>query len=258
VKSHFVILIILVSSMVANAGEQPTLQESITTALITATNDVDDNVRFAAYSALKELPKSDAVVEAFRRGLKDDNTDVRVLALSRLVDHEGPTDEVLSRLMRALDEEELSGTAVKLLIQLGEPAVPRLIDAIENEKPSVKVIAADILGKIRLVKHRDKAVASVTSLLKDKDPQIRIAAIGTLKRIATAEFGTVDERALRIARQFVDRIDSNHDGVLTKEEWETSSLQGRLPDADKDQDGRVTAEEVARSLRLLRRPARRD
>lgn len=252
---HFLILVFLAASMVADGGDQPTLQESITTALITATEDADGKVRLAAYSALKELPESDAAVEAFRCGLDDDNTEVRVLALSKLVEYEGPTDLVLSRLMRALDDEELSGTARYLLTNIGEPAVPRLIDAMESDRPIMKAIAVDILGKARLGKHRDKAVATVTSLLKDKDPRIRIIAIGTLKRIATAEFGAVDQRELQTARRLVARFDSSGDGVLSEEEWNATSLSDRIRDVDRDEDGRITATELARAMR---RPSSRN
>jgi Ca2+-binding EF-hand superfamily protein len=122
----------------------------------------------------------------------------------------------------------------------------------------VKAIAVEILGSARLGKHRDTAVAATISMLKDADPQLRIAAIGTLRRIASAAFGTVDERTMQFARRIFSRNDANNDGFLTEEEWKTTSFGASLSDVDSDQDGRITVEEIARSLRSLRRSSSQD
>ena len=140
-NSHFVVLTFLLSSTLVVADETSELQESITTALVSATNDPDGDVRFAAFSALKDQPRSNVIVRAFRRGLEDDHTNVRLLAWTKLVDYEGPTDEVLKRLISVIGQRDLAPTARKLLIEIGEPAASPLFESLTSGKTQEKLIA---------------------------------------------------------------------------------------------------------------------
>ncbi len=121
------------------------------------------------------------VVDAFRRGLDDDYTKVRLLALSKLVEYEGPTEEVVERLVSAIEEGErdLASGAIKLVKEIGEPAAPRLIEALMSDEKDIKLRAAGVLGDFRLGKHRKEVVSSVTALLEDENRDVRIAAIST-------------------------------------------------------------------------------
>jgi hypothetical protein len=248
-NAHFVVIIFLLSSTLVVADENSEfsdiseLQESITTALISATNDPDGDVRFAAFSALKDQPRADAIVQAFRRGLDDDNPNVRQLALTKLVDYEGPTDEVLKRLISAIVQPELVGTASRLLTKIGEPAAPRLLEALKSDKASEKLAVVDILGNLPLGKHRKEAVTEVTTVLKDEDRDVRIGAIDALKRMAASQFGKLDAQYLKSVVGIIARYDANKDGILTENEW--SRMRSDVSSADQDKDGRLTPQELA-------------
>ena len=246
-NAHFAVIIFLLSSTLVVADENSEfseLQESITTALISATNDPDGDVRFAAFSALKDQPRADAIVQAFRRGLEDANPNVRQLALTKLVDYEGPTDEVLERLISAISLPELAGTASQLLTRIGEPAVPRLLKAMKSDETSEKMIVVGILGQLDLGTHRKETVTEVTAVLHDEDRDVRIGAIDALKRMAASQFGKVNAIYLKYAVGIIAKYDANKDGVLTDDEW--SKMNQDVSSADQDKDGRLTPQEFAK------------
>ena len=111
-------IVILLSCTFAFADEDTELQETITAALISATGDEDENVRLAAYVALKDQPRTDATSEVFRRGLNDDSKRVQLVALTKLVEEEGATEENLDRLIAAIGDPHISNEAIRLLIEL--------------------------------------------------------------------------------------------------------------------------------------------
>lgn len=234
----------LLCSALPVSDESPDdLQKAITKALISATQDADNEVRFAAFSALKDEPRSAEIVDVFRRGLKDGNPNIRALALSKLVDYEGATDEVLDQLIAAIGKPALKSVARSKLVKIGAPAAPRLIGALEVDK--TRLIAVEILGRFDLGKCRNEAVAKLTNLLQDDDRKVRIATIDTLKRIATP-LSRIDARYLRYAVGYIARYDTNKDGVLTEDEWSKMGQNPKL--ADQDRDGRITAKELAEYL----------
>ena len=202
-------LILMLMPFVGLADEDSELQESITTALISATEDTDEQVRYAAFAALKDQPQSDAIVATFRRGLNDNYLNTRVLALSKLVDFEGPTDKVLERLISAIEEDtELAPSARNLLAEIGEPAVPRVIKALDSKKVKVRLTVAEMLGSIRLGTHQRKAVSHLTTLLEDENRNVRITAINALKSIAVAESQRISstDRYLQYAVAFIREV----------------------------------------------------
>jgi hypothetical protein len=242
IVSGTVVLTFLVADTVIVADEQSELNTSITTALIDATRDADEDVRRTAFSELESHPKSNAIIEVFRRGLEDENHSVRRMALSKLVELEGATDENLRRLVSSLGDPALQLTAQQHLLKIGEPAVPLLIEAIQRD--GTKSSAAYVLGRVRFRKHRREVIASLTKLLKDEKSDIRIAAIKALGRIAKTEFGEVDERYVRYYRGQIAKYDKNGDGVLTEDEW--SKMTNDPSSADRNSDGRITPEELTR------------
>jgi len=247
----FVVSAILLSSTLLVADENSELQKSITTALISATKDADDGVRIAAFSALSDQPRSVEVVSAFRHGLEDGNTNVRLLALSKLVDYEEAMDEVMDQLIAAIGKPEvapqLAGGARKLLIKIGAPAAPRLMKSLKSDK--TKLSAIDILGRIHLGKFRSEAVTNLTKLLKDEDPKVRIAVIGALKKLATTQIRAADARYAKYVKYavgYITRYDTNKDGVLTVDEWR--KMRDDPGSADQNKDGRITPMEMARYM----------
>ena len=135
------------------AGEQSQMAD-IAEALLGATTDAEGDVRLTAFIELESQPRSDAIVEAFRRGLDDESPQIRQLALSKFVEFEGTTEEVMQRLITSLADPQLVNVAQKLLFQIGEPAVPPLLSALERDelKPSV----AQILAQIKLGTRRKR------------------------------------------------------------------------------------------------------
>jgi hypothetical protein len=245
---RFVIAVSLLSCTSNIAGQETAVQQSVTAALVSLTKEADEEVRLAAFHALKDLPRSEEVEDAFRRALDDENADVRLLALSDALNRQGPTDDVLDRLVRAIEDEKLSNFAYNSLIAIGEPAIPRLIGQIEDSNMKVMGSATSILGSAYLGEHRERSVACLTGLLKNKDmrPDIRVNAIGSLRSIATAD-PDKDHPFLRVfAAMLVRRYDANSDGVLSEQEWSLDDNSKKYAGADKDGDGRITAEEIAR------------
>jgi len=240
--AFFIVPACLLCSALPVSDESPDVQKVITKALISATQDADNEVRFAAFSALQDLPRSAAIVDVFRRGLKDGSPNIRALALSKLVDYEGATDEVLDQLIAAIGKPELKDVASSKLVKIGAPAAARLIKALEVDK--TKLVAIDILGRLDLGKCRNEAAAKLTKLLRDDDRKVRIAAIHTLKRIAMPHRGFA--KYLRYAVEYIAQYDTNKDGVLTEDEWSKMARNPKL--ADQDGNGRITAMEFAEYL----------
>ncbi len=255
--TYSAVIILMLSSALAFADETAELsewselRESITIALVSATNDPDGEVRFAAFSALQDQPRSDAIVQAFRRGLDDDKANVRQLALTKLVDYEGATEEVLERLISAINQRDLSATASSLLRRIGEPAVPHLLESLKSEKAGEKLTVIGILQTIQLGKHRQEAVTEVTAALQDPDREVRLAAIYALKgmanpprQVVTTRSGNVIEPKYRkYAVALIAKYDTNRDGMLTEDEW--SQMNVDRSSADQDNDGRITPTEFA-------------
>jgi hypothetical protein len=218
------------------------------TALVSVTKEADDEVRLAAFHALKDLPRSEEVEDAFRYALDDKNADVRLLALSDALNRQGPTDDVLDRLVRAIEDDKLRNFAYNSLIAIGEPAVPRLIGQIEDKNTKVIGMATDILGSAYLGEHQELAVACLTALLKKEDisPHIRVTAIGSLKSIATADPDKEHPFVRSFASMIIRKYDTNNDGVLSEQECNVDHDSQKYTGADQDGDGRINAEELVR------------
>jgi HEAT repeat protein len=201
-------------------------------------------VRLAAFSALQSHSRSVAILEAFRRGLQDENYDIRRLAFSKLVEFEGATDEMLRQLISAISDPKLQDTARRLLISIGEPAIPPLLEAIKRDE--TKSVAAELLSHIPPGEHRTKVIANMIALLKDENREVRIVAIRALERIgkSTSGFGDVGSQYLRYFEKVLNKYDDNEDGVLTREEWSKMARDPAL--ADQDKDGHITLEEYVR------------
>ena len=227
----------------------------IISALFEVTVDADADVRYAAFNALKDQPRSDRLVELFWRGLEDERLQIRTLSLDKIVDFEGPKDRVLERLVLLMNKRgtgedlALARQARSRLISLGAPAIPYLIDAIKKNEMSFYALSA--LGTVPLGKHRETVITLLTELLKSENKEVRLAAVQALQSVmvteakANAQARTrAEDPYLRYYGKLLQKYDSNSDGSLTKDEWSKMSKDPAA--ADTDQDGKITVAELAK------------
>lgn len=238
------LLALLLSARGVLGADEDSDLDAATKALIEVTGDSDVEVRRLAFTILAKAKRTDAIVEAFRRGLEDDDVNVRQVALSGLIEFEGATDEVLTLLVSRLNDPVEVNAARQHLVNAGEAAVPYLIDAMKQDEMTVKAI--ELLGRTKLGAERATAVSALTAALKDKRRTVRLEATRALGGIMEAErrWQQVDARYMKYFGALVEKFDKNADGSLTEDEWATMSKNPLA--ADVNRDGRITVEEYAR------------
>ncbi|HUG71213.1 MAG TPA: hypothetical protein VMM76_25915 [Pirellulaceae bacterium] len=235
----------------------------IVSALMDVAADADWEVRYAAYEALKSQPRSEQLLELFWRGLEDENLRIRRLSLDKIVELEGPTDKVLTRLI-SLQENRMKGIPGDLmaqavqshLIHIGAPALPYLLEAIKRDEVDHDTVSA--LGQIPLGEYQTNVTTQLTALLKSDNKDVRLAAVRSLQNImlaepkrtadavasAEAKAQGLDPRYLSYYTKLLQKYDSNSDGSLTEDEW--SKMSRNPAAADTDQDGKITVIEYAK------------
>jgi len=226
--------------------EDSEVETDVVQALIEATRDSDVRVKVTAFRALQPLPKSDALLGTFRSGLKDENSLIRQISLTVLVARQGGPEDALSLLIPALSDQALVAIARGKLLEIGEPAVPPLLGAMETE--AARIVVIQLLGDMKLKERRGAVLRALVSAMSDDDKAVRLAAtrsIGKLARVATTR-SQPDERYLRYAQGQINQYDANVDGILTEEEW--SKMRRDPSRADRNADGKITADEFAKWL----------
>jgi hypothetical protein len=96
------------------------------------------------------------------------------------------------------------------LSQIGEPAVPALIQTLSHEQEKVRYHAASVLGRIG--QPANDAVPALTQALDDKEQDVRSAVATALEKIGTAE------------------------AVSALEKWKSTLLASMIPDNKKIQE----------------------
>ena len=141
--------------------------------LCRALYDGDWQVREVAIDALGQIGSPS--VEKLIKLLRD--WDVRkyaIIALGKIRD-----ERVLDPLMQQLRNEEFKEYATSALVEVGQPAVPRLIEALKDKDDNVRKQAVVALGRIKL----PEAVDSLIAMLSDKDWYTRLTAAAALEAI---------------------------------------------------------------------------
>jgi len=141
--------------------------------LCNALRDGDWQVREVAIDALGQI--GSPAVEMLIKLLRD--WDVRkyaIMALGKIRD-----ERVLDPLMAQLRNDEFKDDATNALVELGEPAMERLITALKDKDEMVRKQAVLALGRIR---HSD-AIAPLIGMLADKDWFTRLTAAAALEAI---------------------------------------------------------------------------
>lgn len=138
-----------------------------------ALRDGDWQVREVAIEGLGQI--GSPAVELLIKLLRD--WDVRkyaIAALGKIRD-----ERVLDPLMLQLRNDEFKDDALNALVELGEPALPRLVKALKDKDENVRKQAVKALG---LIKH-PKAIDPLIDMLADSDFYIRVMAAAGLEAI---------------------------------------------------------------------------
>ncbi|MDH5640708.1 MAG: HEAT repeat domain-containing protein [Nitrospira sp.] len=141
--------------------------------LAKALRDGDWQVREVAVDAMGQV--GPPAVELLIKLLRD--WDVRkyaILALGKIRD-----ERVLAPLMLQLRNDEFKDDAINALVELGEPAVSRLVAALRDKDENMRKSAVLALGRIR----SGEAVDPLIEMIGDKDWFIRLTAAAALEAI---------------------------------------------------------------------------
>jgi HEAT repeat protein len=141
--------------------------------LCRALRDGDWQVRDVAIEGLGQI--GSPAVELLIKLLRD--WDVRkyaIAALGKIRD-----ERVLDPLMLQLRNDEFKDDALNALVELGQPALPRLAAALKDRDENVRKQAVKALGLIKDV----EAIDPLISMLADSDYYIRLMAAAGLEAI---------------------------------------------------------------------------
>ncbi|MCP9447146.1 MAG: HEAT repeat domain-containing protein [Nitrospira sp.] len=141
--------------------------------LAKALRDGDWQVREAAVEAIAQV--GSPAVELLIKLLRDwDIRKYAILALGKIRD-----ERVLDPLMLQLRSDEFKDDAIQALVELGEPAVARLIGALRDKDENVRKSAVLALGRIKSA----AAIDPLIDMTKDPDWFIRLTAAAALESI---------------------------------------------------------------------------
>ncbi len=141
--------------------------------LVRALRDGDWQVREAAVEAIAEV--GSPAVELLIRYMRDWEARKYVIqAMGKIND-----ERVLDPLMSMLHNDEFKDDATRALIDLGKPAVPKLIVALTDKEEFVRKQAVLALGEIK----DPDAVDPLIAMLQDQDWLTRLTAAAALEQI---------------------------------------------------------------------------
>lgn len=141
--------------------------------LVRALRDGDWQVREAAIEALGMV--GSPAVDLLLRQLRDwDIRKFAIRALGRIKD-----ERVLDPLIGQLRNDEFMLDATDALVDLGEPAVEKLIAALTDKDENVRKQAVIALGRIQ----NPKALDPLIAMLKDRDWFTRLTAAAALEKL---------------------------------------------------------------------------
>lgn len=159
--------------------EIPLLREVALGFILVMVKDMREQMRGAAYTALKEVDSED-VVPYFEDGLSDGSGPVRVLAVEGLGRSEAGRKSM--KLRAAIDDQAglVKARVVKVLGRTGDPGILSLVEtATKDELPTVRIAAYGAL--IRLGKK--EAWAQLRQAAEMPNPEDRAEAIRTIAEL---------------------------------------------------------------------------
>jgi HEAT repeat protein len=141
--------------------------------LVTALRDSEWNVREAAQDALAQI--GPPAVEPLIKSLREYQVRTFVIqVLGKIKD-----ERVLDPLMAQLRNEEFKDVATKALVEVGLPAVERLMAVLNDKDKNVRKHAVMALGEIGV----KEAIEPLIDATKDEDWTVRLQAIAGLDLI---------------------------------------------------------------------------
>ncbi len=198
----------------ANGKDEGLLRELAVQSILPFRSDMREQVRGAAYSALKEIP-SDEVVPYFQDGLSDGSGMIRVLVAEGM--GKLPSGRQAKSFHNALKDKAglVRVTVLKALGRWGDPgSISLIVPLLKDEHRVVQVAAAAALYRLGQKEHW-QTVAQATNVpegyerggalrmvgeigdpkglpllelgLRDKQPSIRAAAAASLGKLGSAE-----------------------------------------------------------------------
>ena len=161
------------------------LKKDMLPTLFEGVKDKNRKLRVAAVRAIHELkPGSEVIVPAFAR-LVNNNDPVTVTNALEAIATLG--DKAVPGLIDGLKVKGVRGQIAEILGRIGEPAspaVPALIEAMEDDRPEVR---REILFALGSIGPQAKAAVGVArKALADPDQTVRYSAVFTLGRIGSA------------------------------------------------------------------------
>jgi len=141
--------------------------------LVRALQDGDWQVREAAVEAIGQVgsPAVDSVLRLLRSW---DHRKYAIRALGKIKD-----ERVLDPLVAQLRNDEFYEDATEALVDLGPPAVPRLVEALRDKDENIRKQAVIALGRIQ----DSSAIDPLIEKLSDKDWFTRLTAAAALEKI---------------------------------------------------------------------------
>jgi HEAT repeat protein len=141
--------------------------------LVRALQDGDWQVREAAVEALGMV--GSPAVEPLMKLLRSwDHRKFAIRALGKVKD-----ERVLEPLIAQLRSDEFAEDATEALVDLGVPAVPRLVTALKDKEENIRKQAIIALGRIK----SPEALDPLIEMLKDTDWFARLTAVAAIEKI---------------------------------------------------------------------------
>jgi HEAT repeat protein len=140
----------------------------------------DSDARWWAVRALAEIP-GPAAAQALLSALSDPDEDVRVCAVMGLGERREADPSSMDQLYALLRQSNayVGGHISDAFSKIGEPAVPTLIQALEDKIPAVRVQAARALARIE----SNQTIPSLIKALDDPEPAVEHYAWDALQRM---------------------------------------------------------------------------
>jgi len=170
--------------------------------LVQALGYGDSDLRSVTVRVLGEIGGARAL-EPLTYALKDENVNVRIYATEALgkVGDARSVEPLIQAFVKKDEYLDVRKYAAEALVSIGQPAVDPLIQALKDEKASVRVLTAVDLGRIG----DSKGVDPLIQALQDKDWQVRKEAAWALGNIGDPRAVEPLTCALKDARSLMDQ-----------------------------------------------------